>query len=183
VGFWVFVAVMLAWQAYNYNNSVVADAAAHPEKHYFYDPGAAAPPPVPKAPAPDVRQVAYHVLPGSPVPGNFTVQFTVKNLGTAAATGIRVKVRPYRGIMDGNEDNGHAHADTLVPSDSDDSGNGTVGPISENDPTSQFGQWVSIPDLAPGESSSNSVTFVDQSDKIPNDNPRLEIEFVPVKSN
>jgi hypothetical protein len=170
VAFWTFVGVMLAWQAYDYNNHVVIESETHPEKHYFYNPnpGSVVPP---KAPSPDVHQVAYHVIPGSPEPGSFTVQFTVKNMGDIAATAIQVKVRPYRGILNSDPDSGGSHLT-----------NGNIGPISDDDPVSQFGQWVAVPDLAPGQLSSNSVVFADEPGKTPNDNSRLEIVFDPVKS-
>jgi len=176
--FWVFVGGMLAWQAYNYNNQVAAYAQAHPEQHAFYDPNAHATQTPPKAPAPDVRQAAYQVIPDSPQPGSFTVRFTVKNQGNAAATSIQVKVRPYRGILNGQEDNGHAHGLTPVPSDG---ANGSVAPYSDDDPVSQYGQWVNMPDLAPGQSASDSVIFAEEADKIPNENPKLEIDFEPAK--
>ncbi len=185
VAFWVFVAVMLAWQAYNFNKGVDTYVAAHPEKHYFYDPSVTSPP-KPHVPAPDVHQVAYHVAANSPALGNFTVNFTVKNLGDVAATGIQVKVRPYRGNFNGDEDNGHSHGAGVTPPD--DSGRnkgdlpGSVAPLSDQDPTSQYGQWVALPDLAPGQTASASVTFPDQDGKIPNENPNLEIDFEPVKA-
>ena len=171
VAFWTFLFVMLVWQAHNYNSQVEAEAKIHPEKHYFYNPKATAAATQPKVSAPDVRQVAYKVIPHSPQPGNFTVQFTVKNVGNVAATAIQVKVRPYRGIMNGDDDNGNARP------------NGGVGPISDDDPVSQFGQWVALPDLAPGQSSSNSAVFVDQPGKAANEEtPRMEIIFTPVKA-
>jgi len=58
-----------------------------------------------------------------------------------------------------------------------------VAPISDTDPAAQLGKWVTIPDLAPGQSSTNSVVFIDQPDKTPNeDNPQLDITFEPVKA-
>ena len=166
VAFWTFVVLMLIWQSYTYNNQVEI-SKTHPGKHYFYNSDSAFPTP-PKTSAPDVRQVAYKVIRDSPQPGNFTVQFTVKNLGSVAATAIQVKVRPYLGFIQGDQDNGHVHGGT---------------PISDNDPASQIGQWVALPDLAPGQSSSNSAVFIDQPNLSPNeDNPKLDMIFEPVKA-
>jgi hypothetical protein len=54
----------------------------------------------------------------------------------------------------------------------------------DDDPISQLGEWVTIPDLAPGQSDSESAVFLDQPNKRPNDdNPQLEIHFEPVKAN
>jgi len=168
VAFWTFVVVMLAWQFYNYNNQVAALSESHPEQHYFYNPGPIASQTAPKGP--DIRQIAYTVTPNSPQPGSFTVQFTVKNVGNITATSIQVKVRPYRGMILGDQDN-------PLP------GGGGTGPVSDNDPISQYGQWVALPDLAPGQSSSNSMVFADQPNMTPTDGPKLDIIFVPVKTN
>ena len=176
VAFWIFVGVMLAWQAYNFNNKVEVASKHNPEKHYFYNPGAVQPA-APKAPAPDVRKVDYKVIHDSPQPGDFTVEFTVKNVGNVAATAVMADIRPYRGILLGDSDNGHAHG---APSAESSRG---VAPISDTDPAAQLGKWVTIPDLAPGQSSTNSVVFIDQPDKTPNeDNPQLDITFEPVKA-
>jgi hypothetical protein len=169
VAFWVFLAVMLAWQAYNYNNLLTAEQQAHPAVQNFYHPPAPPPPP-PKAPAADVRQVAYHVIHGSPGPGNFMVTFTVKNVGKVTATGVEVKVRPYRGIPNIDIDTSDSHAHTSTVSK-------YLGPISDQDPVSQIGQWVDLPDLPPGQSSDESAVFPDRPGVDPGENAMLEITF------
>ncbi|HUB67433.1 MAG TPA: hypothetical protein VL981_08120 [Candidatus Methylacidiphilales bacterium] len=168
VAFWVFIAIMLAWQAYTYNNRVVAEAQARPESHYIYH--TISPPPPPKALAADVRQTAYHVIPGSPEPDSFMVTFTVKNVGNTTATGVEVNVRPYRGIPNADEDDGDAHARVSSISRA-------LGPISDQDPLSQIGQWVSLPDLPPGQSSDESAVFPNKPGIEPNQHPQLEITF------
>ncbi|MCE0497597.1 MAG: hypothetical protein LV481_06600 [Methylacidiphilales bacterium] len=173
VAFWTFVVVMLAWQAYNYNAQVVTHPKPAPEQHYFYNPGLI-PSSGPKVP--DVRQTSYRVIPDSPQPGSFTVQFTIKNVGTATATNIQVKIRPYRGFIPGDPDNpppGGTASGPPIP----------AVPLSDNDPTSQYGQWVSMPDLAPGQSNSESAVFPNQPNMSPIDSPKLEINFSPAKTN
>jgi hypothetical protein len=98
-------------------------------------------------------------------------------VGNVTATGLEVNVRPYRGILNGDESNGHVHVT---------SGGGpgnNVGPIDDNDPISQYGQWVTLPDLPPGQSISDAVVFGNQPGRLPNDNPKLEIIFKPAKAN
>jgi hypothetical protein len=91
---------------------------------------------------------------------------TLRNKGNAKAVGIQVSVRPYRGISKGDEDVGHTDLSLL----------------SDSDPISQLGQWVTFPDLAPGESSTRNVVFVSRNDVSPGTNPNPEIQFQTEKT-
>jgi hypothetical protein len=54
--------------------------------------------------------------------------------------------------------------------------------LSDSDPTSQVGQWVAFPDLAPGESSTRDVVFLGRTDVKPGANPNPEIQFQTEKA-
>jgi hypothetical protein len=155
IAFWIFIVIMLLWQFYSYNQGLKQKAIDHPQQEHFYffqtnavAPSAAA---QPETNGPDVEQTAYSVEENTPTSVSFTVHVTLKNLGNAKAVGVQVRVRPYRGMRLGDED----------------VGNSTLRILDENDPLSQFGQWVSFPDLAPGESSTQSVIFLNQGTATP----------------
>jgi len=111
----------------------------------------------------DVRQVSFSTQNNTPSSGSFTATVVIKNRGTAKAVGVQVFVRPYRGIIIGGVDEGMA---TTPPH-----------PLPENDFLSQYGQWVAFPDLAPGETSTQSVVFISQSKVSPGFNPNPQITF------
>jgi hypothetical protein len=157
--FWVFVIFMLLKGCYESQASHLQPAQAPPAP-------SVAPAPTPAAPSgAKVVQSGFVVQYETP-PGNFTCQVTVKNIGDEKAVGVQVHVRPYRGCRRGLLDIGPQGP-----------------PLSENDPLSQLGAWVSFPDLAPGESSTQPVTFMSQSNVQPGQNPDPEIDYksVPVK--
>ena len=86
---------------------------------------------------------------------------TLKNVGSAKAVDIQIRVRPYRGTMTQSgemSDQGNKYLD-------------------ENDPLSQYGQFVSVPDLAPGASATIDVVFPDHANVSPGNNPKPEIDF------
>jgi hypothetical protein len=155
IAFWIFIVIMLLWQFYTYNQGLKQAAIDHPQQEhfYFFQTNAAAPSaPAPAQPSgPDVEQTAYSVEENTPTSVSFTCHVTLKNVGNAKAVNIQVRVRPYRGMRLGDED----------------VGNSTLKILDENDPLSQFGQWVGFPDLAPGESSTQSVIFLNQGTAIP----------------
>ncbi len=171
IAFWIFIGCMLLWQFYSYNQGLKEAAISHPtQEHFFFyntNPGGApAAPAQPKHNGPDVQQTGFSVENNAPGRGSFTCHVTLKNLGNAKAVGVQLWVRPYRGITRGDVDEGHADMSTL----------------SDTDPIAQIGQWVSFPDLAPGESSTQSVVFLSRGDVTPGTNPNPEIHFQTEKA-
>jgi hypothetical protein len=154
IAFWIFIVIMLLWQFYTYNQGLTQEAIDHPQQEhfYFFHTNAA---PVNAAEQVHhgayVEQTHYTVENNVPANGSFTVHVTLKNEGDAKAVGVQVRVRPYRGMRLGDED----------------VGNSPLRILDDNDPLSQFGQWVSFSDLAPGESSTQSVIFLSQGTAIP----------------
>jgi hypothetical protein len=164
IAFWVVIITLLIWEFYSYNTAVTKQEEEHPAQQHFYfihtnGPTAIAP----KAPreGADVEQVGFDIQRNTPSAGSFTCRVTVKNLGTAKAIGVQVDVRPYKGISLGDLDNGHPRPGTM----------------SDNDAVAQIGQWVTFPDLAPGESASQSAVFLNRQDVGPGTNPQPEILF------
>jgi hypothetical protein len=139
--FWIFVVIMLLWQFYTYNAGLRQQAIDHPTQEHFYfyntnsTTAAAAPAPA-QVNGADVQQVRYTVEEGVGGTGNMTCHVTLKNMGNARATGIQIMVRPFRGASNYDEDVGKSDST----------------PLSDDDPISKFGQWISFPDLAPGAS-------------------------------
>jgi len=154
IAFWVFIVCMLLWQFYSYDQGLHQQALEHPQqtRFFFFHTNSAqvVAPPVQKE-GPDVQQVGYTVESNAPAVGSFTVHVTLKNMGKAKAAGVQIHVRPYRGMRLGDED----------------VGNSPLRILPEDDPLSQYGEWVSFPDLAPGESSSQSVVFLDHQGATP----------------
>jgi hypothetical protein len=154
IAFWVFIVCMLIWQFYDYNKGLDQAAIDHPEQthFYFFHTNAA-----PVAPTPaqvngaDVQQTHYAIENNVPANGNFTIHVTLKNVGNAKALGVQVHVRPYRGMRLGDED----------------VGNSTLRILPDDDPLSQYGEWVPFPDLAPGESNTQSVIFLSHQGATP----------------
>jgi len=152
--FWVIIIGILLWQFYSYNKGLDQQAIDHPQQTQFFffktNSAPVAPAPVQKN-GPDVQQVGYRVAENVPSDGNFTVYVTLKNVGNAKAAGVQVHVRPYRGMRLGDED----------------AGNSPLHILPEDDPLSQYGEWVYFSDLAPGESSTQSVIFLSRAGATP----------------
>jgi hypothetical protein len=155
IAFWIFVLIMLIWQFYSYNQRVTQDAINHPQQQHFWFTNSLGGPVAPVAPTvqngADVEQTGYTLEDNVPANGSFTIHVTLKNVGNAKATGVQIHVRPYRGMRLGDED----------------AGNSVLRILPEDDPLSQFGDWVDFPDLAPGESSTQSVSFLHQGNATP----------------
>jgi hypothetical protein len=169
--FWVFIVGMLVWQFYSYNQGLTKQEEEHPtQQHFFFYQTNAASLPVAPAKHADayVEQTGFTVENDTPGRGSFTCHVTLKNNGEAKATGVQVKVRPYRGIEIGDADAG--------PNTQN------VQKLDDNDPLSQMNQWVSFPDLAPGESSTQSAVFLATGNWPPGDNPKPEIVFDTAKT-
>ncbi len=164
IAFWVVIIIMLIWQFRSYDTGLTQDSIDHPQQQHFFFYHTNSAPVAPSAAhseGADVEQTAFDVQPNAPSAGNFTCRVTVKNLGTAKATGVQVDVRPYKGIALGDLDNGHARPGTM----------------NDSDPISQIGQWVTFPDLAPGEEATETAVFLNRSDVSPGANPQPEIVF------
>ena len=164
--FWLFIATMLIWEFFSYNKNYGQTQAALPQDthFFFYNTNTDAKPAeasTPKVDGPDVEQTLYSTEDNTPTPGNFTSHITLKNVGSAKAVDIQIRVRPYRGTMTQSgemSDQGNKYLD-------------------ENDPLSQYGQFVSVPDLAPGASATIDVVFPDHANVSPGNNPKPEIDF------
>jgi hypothetical protein len=169
VAFWIFIVCMLLWQFYSYDRGVREAAARTPQEHFFFYPTKTVAPSAPvQAPrdGADVEQTGFSVQAKTPNAESFSCVVTLKNVGNAKATGVQVSVRPYRGISLGDEDAGHT----------------TPGILSDSDPVSQIGQWVTFSDLAPGESSTQTVVFLSRGDFMPGTNPKPDIIFQSEKA-
>jgi hypothetical protein len=165
IAFWIFIIGMLVWEFYDYNQGLSQQAKDHPRQTQFfaYPPGsgpAAKPVPV-RAAGADVQQTAFTIEEDTPGKGSFTCHITLKNEGQSIAVAVQVKVRPFRGVSNYDEDAGSQRAIVL----------------SDDDPISRIGEFVSFPDLAPNESSTQSVVFLSRSDFKPGKNPSPQILF------
>ncbi len=169
IAFWIFIIIMLLWQFYTYDQGLTQQAVEHPtQQHFWFTNGASstAPPPPPHRDGADVEQTSFQVQQNKPNAGSFTFQVTVKNVGNAKAVGVQVDIRPYRGISLGDEDAGHTSSAVL----------------SDSNPISQIGEWVNFPDLAPGESATESAVFLNRGDVRPGTNPTPDILFETEKA-
>ena len=178
--FWFFIGGMLIWQFSDYNKNLDQEAAVHPQPGpvFFYPPnspppgGSSSAPGSPGQPGvpvdgPIVQQTRYWVEDQTPGPGNFTAHFIVKNVGNAKAVNVQIRIRPYSGIKTSEEDNGHGNPAQV---------------LNDADPLAQFGQWVGVPDLEPGEESApQSVVFSKQPNVALGTNPNAEITFAREK--
>lgn len=167
IAFWIFIGVMLLWQFMSYNHHLdnVAAVQAQQDNHfYFYPPGQGPKPNSvtanPKQDGADIRQTDYAVDQDKPTPGYLTAHITLKNIGTMKASNVQVMVRPYHGATVGNP---------LIGTD--------AHPLADSDPRSQIGQWVAFPDLAPGDSATETYVFYGQGDLEPGSNPNPQILF------
>jgi hypothetical protein len=164
IAFWVFIIAMLIWQFYSYNQGLSEAAQAHPQQeHYFFMHTNAPAAAMPVSQNASLRQTAFTYQKDTPS-GNFTCSVTVKNIGLSKATDVQVRVRPFRGSLDGDEDNDQG-----------------AKPFDENSQISQIGQWVSFPDIAPGESATEEAIFLTKIGIIPGKNPDPQITFLSEK--
>ena len=166
--FWVFVGIMLLKSCYDSEMARERAAELHPQqRHFFFAvPSApAAPSPVVASSEAKVMQTGFEVQPDTPGAGSFTCQVTLKNVGGTTARNIEVHVRPFRGVRPGSMEIGPLRA-----------------PLAEDDPLSQYGSWVSFPDLAPGQSATESATFFDHPNLEPGRNLDPEIVFTTDKN-
>ncbi|MEJ0000536.1 MAG: hypothetical protein WDO13_16080 [Verrucomicrobiota bacterium] len=95
-----------------------------------------------------------------PSTGNITCRVTLKNLGSAKAVNVQVEVRPFHGGTLGDEDVGPG-----------------IKPVDDSSAVAQLSQWLTFPDLVPGESETESVTFPAQTGVHPGKNPSPQIVF------
>lgn len=164
VAFWVFVGVMLVWQFSSYNSSVDRELKEHPKQEHFFYGGAADQYTKPAAPEvnpnADVREVDYQVKAHTPSAGSAVATIFLKNVGSKKAIDVQVFVRPYRGS---------------IPADAEQGGNSQ--PLTDDNYVSQLGQWVTFPDIPPGQIVSQTYTFTEQSDYRPGNNPDPKIVF------
>jgi hypothetical protein len=170
IAFWVIVGSMLIWQLYSYNQGMNQAEAAHPTQTQFiflHTNAAPASPVVVRSNKADVEQTRFVVQPETPSAGSFTCLVTLKNVGLAKATDVQICVRPFRGASNFDEDVGHQ---------------ASTGPIPDDDPISQFNDWLSFPDLAPGESDTRPIEFTDRTDYRPGANPKPQIIFKTEKA-
>jgi len=166
IAFWIFIGIVLVWQFYSYNQGMTQEAIEHPkqEHFFFYHSNAVATAIAPAKPEHGkaiVRQSAFQVQQNTPGHGSFTCSVTLKNTGDTKAVNVEVHVRPYKGITLGDEDLGHS----------------SLAPLSDSDPTSQIGQWVTFPDIPPGESRTETAIFLNKAGVNPGGNPDPEISF------
>jgi hypothetical protein len=147
VAFWIFIGIMLLWQFYTYNQAMNKPPDHPAQTQFFFIHSTADSAAAPAQPVRDgayVEQTGYTVKNDDPAPGSFTVYVTLKNTGNAKAVGVQIHVRPFRGMRLGDED----------------AGNSQLRIVDDNDPVARIGDWVSFPDMAPGESSTQTTTFL-----------------------
>jgi hypothetical protein len=167
VAFWVFIGVMLLWQFSNYNHSLDQKvAAAGPQQQHFFfnskshDTSTMSTTPG-KLDGASVKQVDFRVETDKPVIGNFTCHVTLKNIGNKKATGVMVKVTPFRGVASGDGEDGRV----------------TPVPLPDSDPIAQISQWLNFPDMAPGQTLTQDAVFVNNYQYSPGENPNPIIQF------
>ena len=165
--FWIFIVVMLVWEFYSYNQGLTQAAVDHPKQEHFYffhtnAPAAAAPQ---IKDGPDIVQTAFSVHTDEPATGSITCYVTLQNVGTKAATNVQVCVRPYRGV---------STVDIDV-------GGGRGGVLSDDDPISLRSDWLAFPDLAPGQSITQTDVFLAQPGLRTGSNPKPQIIFEKAK--
>ena len=168
--FWIFIILMLLWQFYTYNQGLKQAAIERPQQqHFWFTNSVAAAPAAPTqshVDGADVQQIAYSMKEDTPSSGSTTCYVTLKNMGNAKATGIQVNVRPFLGASNYDEDGGQQK----------------VFVVKADDPLGKFGAWLNFPDLAPGESSMQSVVFLSHHFTIPGKNPKPDIVFQTEKA-
>jgi hypothetical protein len=165
--FWVFVGGMLLWQFANYNHHIdQAVAAAGPQQQHFYfnskttnTTGVSATPD-----GASIKQVDFRVDREQPVSGSFTCHIVLKNIGNKKATGIIVRVSPFRGIPTADAEDSRTKPTTLP----------------DSDPAAQITQWIDFPDMAPGQIVTKDAVFMNNYQYNPGSNPNPEIKFQTV---
>ena len=172
LAFWIFIGGMLLWQFFDYNESLNKQVIANPppQHYFFFDTNALQAPKKPAAKpvvdGPNVVQKKFWVKYDEPNPGMFTCYVVVKNIGNAKATNVQLLVRPYRGISLGDDDDGHAKSHV----------------VTDTDALAQISQWITFPDLAPGQASDpGTASFLSSPGAAPGGNPDPEISFDRVK--
>jgi len=166
--FWIFVAIGLIWSFRSCDQQITQAAVEHPKQQQFlfYPPStttnAASATPV-QHNGPYVVQAGYTVLPDTPSVGSFTCQVTLKNTGSAKAVHVQVAVHPYRGTRTDDEDVGRNTQQISI--------------LPDNDYRAQIVSHITFPDLAPGESSTQSVTFLNRTDVNPGPNRNPDIIY------
>jgi len=163
-GFWVFIIGMIIWSFFSYNASLNQQAEQHPTQTKFIFLHTNAAPVAPAEAHPDkaiVEQTGYRTVMDAPSVGSFTAYVTLKNVGAMPAAQVQICVRPYRGASNYDEDVGHSNPNGL----------------SDDDPLSRFSDWLSFPDLAPGESMTRPIVFTTRSEIRPGQNPKPQIVF------
>jgi hypothetical protein len=164
LAFWIVIVGMLIKQLIDKN----AQLAAHPadQQHFFFTPVPGQEPPPPPVPGADVRETGFAVEPDTPSPGNFTCHVTLQNQGSTKAIGVQLHVLPYR--------NGSL-LNTETPA---------VNHSAANQwDLSHYGVWLAFPDLAPGQSSTQSTIFLAYPNVRPGEDPHPEIIFKADKPN
>jgi hypothetical protein len=168
--FCALLVIILGWQFYQYSESLsqLPPGAVDPHKRYVFIHTNGSP--IPAAPAPAdgafLKQVSYEVQNGVPNSAMMTCVVRIKNTGNATATGIQVEVRPYKDSVKGDENVG---------------GMGSDEPIAPTDPRALMSQWITFPDLAPGQSATENAVFVAQDGYNPGKNPNPQIIFQTAK--
>ena len=168
IGFWIFIVISLLWEFYNYNQGLSQQAIDHPTQQHFYFLHTNAPP-VTVAQvrdAPDIIQTSFTVTPDTPAKGSFTCNVTLKNVGTKPATGIQICVRPFRGANFNDPDVGGPRG----------------GILDDDDPISMISDWLSFPDLGPGQSSTRTDVFLARPGIPTGVNPKAQIIFETAKT-
>jgi hypothetical protein len=167
--FWVVLGAVLFKQFFDYNQHLASAPAAAPQ-HFFYDmanaPTTAAAAVAPPLHAADVRQESYAAV-INPDTSACTSTVMIKNYGNARATGIECEVRPYRGAVVGQDELGRQ----------------VMHKLSDGNALAQISQWITFPDLDPGEESTQTVSFFGQPGVRPGSNPDPQIIFQTAKSN
>jgi len=163
--FWIFIGTMLIWQFNTYNGHINQAQAVTPpqQKHFYFLPGAHSTDtlgPAPKPDGADIQQISF-TYDKDTTPGSFICHVVLKNEGNMKGVGIQVLVTPFRGIVLGDPDGGR----------------GPVRTLSDSDPIAQTSQWVTFPDLAPGELNSQDVVFSNYSGYKPGTNSHPQILF------
>jgi len=163
--FWVFVLLMGAKSFYDYNSHLDHEETAQAEKHYF-PPSLQPASPAPPASDADVRQVSYSPK-VNPMTSQFTAEVTIKNFGQKKAINIQVRIQPYVGTVDSSSQPGPD--EILNPNNVD--------------ATATIFRWVEFPDLGPGESASQTLTFPMRSDAAPREHfdPKITFQTAPDK--